>query len=184
MKLDNKGFTVIELILSFILVMFLALGLFALVNNYKNRQQTESTKRDLLAFQNKLTQDIYEDILERKLDYMRYCTDGSGQTITQCVNIRFSDGKEKQLKVVTERKTTTEDGTTFEYDTFNIIYGGVKYENPEPKFAKVVNDYILTLTLPEDNLEYGVIYRLKIRIEHQDIDDEYVIDVVATGTSI
>lgn len=181
MKLDKKGFTVIELILSFSLVMFLALGMFALVNNYRNREIKESVKKELLTFQNTLTQDIYEDTVERKVDYIKYCKDSNGENIKQCINIRFLDGTEKQLKVLEEKKETTEDGTTFQYETFNIIYGGVKYENPEPKFAKVVDDYILNSTIESDNLEYGVIYRIKICIEHQDIENEYVINVVTTG---
>lgn len=183
MKLDNKGFTVIELILSFTLVMFLALGMFALVNNYRNRQQKETLKKELLSFQNTLTQDIYQDILERKVDNIKYCKDSNGIDIKQCVNIKFLDGEEKQLKVEEKEEKTVEDGTSFTYETFNIIYGGVKYKNPEPKFAKVMNEYILTKTVDTDNLEYGVIYKIKIRIEHQDIDDEYIIDIVTTGVN-
>jgi len=181
MKLDNKGFTVIELILSFVLVMFLAMSMFALVNNYKNREQKEAVKRDLLALQNTLTQDIYEDTTERKVDYIEYCKDESGNNITQCININFLDNTAKQLKIEKVNKPVTEDGTTFEFETFNILYGGVKYDNPDPKFAKVVSDYILTSTIEDDNLEYGVIYHIKIRIEHQDLEDEYVVDVVTTG---
>lgn len=181
MKLGNKGFTVIELILSFALVMFLALGMFALVNNYKNREQKESVKRDLLAFKNTLIQDIYQDTLDRKVDNIKYCKDDKGEVIKQCINIKFLDGKTKQLRIEEQEVETSEKGTHFTYDTFNIIYGGVKYPNPDPKFAKVVNDYILTSTTTRDDLEYGVIYRIKIRIEHQDIDDEYVVDIVTTG---
>lgn len=182
MKLGNKGFSVIELILSFILVMFLALGMFAVVNNYRNRQLKETVRRDLISFKNKLTQDIYKDILDNKVDYIRNCKDSNNEVISQCVNIRFLDGQEKQLKIEEIEEETTEDGTTFTYESFNIIYGGVKYENPDPKFAKIKSDYIFTTSSASDNLEYGVIYKLKIRIAHQDLDDEIVIDIVTTGT--
>ena len=37
------------------------------------------------------------------------------------------------------------------------------------------------MTTPENKLEYGVIYKLKIRIKYQDIDDEFVIEVITTG---
>lgn len=181
MKFNNKGFTVIELILSFVFVMFLAMSMFALVNNYKNRQQEESLRRELTTLENTLTQDIYEDTIERKVNYIENCKDESGNVINQCINIYFLDGSDKQLKVIQTREEAEEDGTRFEYETFNILYGGVKYDNPDPKFAKVVSDYILTSSIPEDNLEYGKIYRIRIRIEHQDLDDEYVVDIVTTG---
>jgi len=181
MKLDKKGFTVIELVLSFILVMFLAMTMFTLITNYKNREQKESVKRELLALENALVQDIYQDTIERKVYNINNCTDDSGKILKQCVNIKFLDGTEKQLKVEESTKTVTDEGTTFEYTSFDILYGGVKYNNPDPKFTKVLSDYILTSSIPDDNLEYGVIYHIKIRIKHQDIDEEYVIDVVTTG---
>ena len=181
MRLDKKGFTVIELILSFVLVMFLAMSMFALVNNYKHREQKETVKRDLLTLQNTLTQDIYEDTIRRKVDHISYCKDENGNNLTQCINIKFLDTTEKQLKIETISESVTEDGTTFELETFNILYGGVKYNNPDPKFAKIVSDYILTSTIPDDKLEYGVIYHIKIRIEHQDLEEEYIVDIVTTG---
>ena len=181
MNLNKKAFTVIELILSFILVMFLALSLFALVSNYKNRQQTESIKRDMLSLQNQLTQDIYQDTIERKVKDIYACLDQSGEVIKQCININFLDGTTKQLKVEQVKEQAEEDGTVFEFETFNILYGGVKYKNPDPKFAKIVSDYIFTSTTTEDNIEYGIIYHIKIRISHQDLEEEFVIDVVTTG---
>jgi len=183
MKLDKKGFTVIELILSFILVMFLAMSMFALVNNYKNKEQIEAVKRDLMKLQNTLTQDIYEDTITKKVEQISFCLDESGEVIKQCINIKFLDKSVKQLKVVETTDRVTDEGTTFDYNTFNIYYGGHKYKNPDPKFTKIVSDYILTSTVPEDNLEYGVIYHIKLRIEHQDIEDEYVIDVITTGVN-
>ena len=174
---NNKGFTVIELILSFALVMFLAVAMFALVNNYRNREQEESIRRDLLTLQNTLTQDIYQDTVDRKVDSIDFCRNNDNSIIKQCIDIKFLDGVEKELKVVED---VIMDGH-FEIPTFYILYGGVKYDNPDPKFANVVDDYILTSSIDADNLEYGVIYHIKLRIEHQDLDDEFVIDVVTTG---
>ena len=185
MKLDKKGFTVIELILSFILVMFLAISLFALVNNYKNRQQIESIKRGMVKLQNDLTEDIYLDTIQKKVKNINYCLDYSvnpnGEIIKQCVDINFLDGSKKQLKIEQIEEQVEEDGTTFEFETVNFLYGGRKYKNPDPKFVKVVSDYMLTSTTEEDSLEYGKIYHIKIRIAHQDLEKEYVIDIVTTG---
>ena len=183
MKLDNKGFTVIELILSFVFVMFLAVAMFSLVSNYRNRELKESVKRDLLALENTLTQDIYEDTLKRKVDNISYCKDDDGKNLKQCINIFFLDGTKKTLEVKEEIVTTEDDGTPFKYETFNILYGGVKYKNPDPKFAKVVNDFILSYTTDDDGLEYGTIYKIMIRIKHQDIEHEYVVNVVTTGVN-
>ena len=75
-------------------------------------------------------------------------------------------------------------GTTFKYEDFSIVYGTVKYKNPVPKFTKIVSDYMLTYSTEEDNLEEGTgtIYKIEIRLAHQDIDEEFKIEVITTGT--
>lgn len=182
-SINKKGFTVIELILSFALVMFLSVAMFALVNNYRAKEEKEATSRDLLTLKNTLTQDIYEDIQTSKLDRIEYCKDNNNEIIKQCINIYFLDGTSKQLNIQKEKVITEDDGTTFQYDTFNIIYGKVKYKNPDPKFTKIVSDYILTYSTETDELEYGNLYKIKIRVRHQDIQEEYIIEVVATGVN-
>ena len=117
----------------------------------------------------------------QSIDDDDYYFDNNGQVINQCINIDFLDGTSKKLQIKNREIETEEDGTTFSYTTFNIIYGGVAYENPEPKFATIVNDYILTMTTVDNNLEKGVIYKIKIRIKYQDIDDEFVVEVITTG---
>lgn len=181
-RLNKNGFTVIELILSFALVMFLAIAMFAVVNNYRARQQKEAIARDLLTLKTTLTQDIYEDMLNRKVEKIEYCRNGN-DIIAQCINIKFLDGITKQLKIENDVVEVNEDGTIFTYETFDIIYGKVKYKNIDPKFTKIVSDYILIYSSDEDNLEYGRLYKIQIIIDHQDIDEKTVIEVVATGIS-
>lgn len=180
---NEKGFTVIELVLSFALVMFLAIAMFAVVNNYRTREQKEAVNRDLITLKTTLTQDIYEDIAKKKVKKIEYCRDSNSNIIKQCVYIYFQDGTNKQLKVNVEEVTDKNiQGTTFKYEEFSIIYGKVKYENPVPKFTKIVSDYMLTYSTKEDKLEYGTIYKIEIRLSHQDIEDEFKIEIITTGS--
>lgn len=183
-KFNNEnGFTVIELVLSFALVMFLAVAMFAVVNNYRNRQQKEVVNRELTTLKNTLTQDIYEDINKKKVKKIEYCKDASSNIINQCIYIYFQDGSDIQLRIDMELvEDNSIEGTTFKYEDFSIIYGTVKYKNPVPKFTKIVSDYMLTYSTEEDNLEYGTIYKIEIRLAHQDIDDEFKIEVITTGS--
>lgn len=183
-KFNENGFTVIELILSFTLVMFLAIAMFSLVNNYRIRQQKETIVKDLLALKTTLTQDIYEDMLNHKVEKIEYCK-LEDDIIPQCINIYFLDGINKTLQIAKKDINVNEDGTEFTFETFDIIYGGVKYKNPDNKFVKIVNDYILIYSgdtpNEEEALEYGRLYKIQIILEHQDIDENIVIEVVATG---
>ncbi len=183
MKLDNKGFTVIELVLSFVFVMFLAVGMFGLVNNYRNREEQESIRSDLLVLNNTLTADIYKDINDRLVKNMSYCVDEHNVVIDKCIVINFMDNTTKRLEITSVEETIEDEGHYFTYDNQFILYGGIKYENPDPVFTRLINDYMLTYTTNRDNLEYGVIYKINLRISHQDLNDELVIDIVATGTN-
>ena len=89
----------------------------------------------------------------------------------------------QQLKInIEEIEDNTIEGTQFKYEDFSIVYGTVKYKNPVPKFTKIVSDYMLTYSEKEDNLEYGAIYKIEIILAHQDIDDEFKIEVITTGS--
>lgn len=198
MKFNNeKGFTVIELILSFALVMILAISMFTLVNNYREKQEKESINRDLLELKNKVTQDVYQDMQLRKVEKIEYCRDTMdedndgdvNEILKQCIDIYFKknegqaeEDSKKRLKIqVNQDVNIYDDGTNFTIDTFEIVYGNIKYKNPDPKFISIVPDYILTYTTDEDNLEYGTIYKINIKMRHQDIANDYIIEIVTTG---
>ena len=56
--LNKKGFTVIELIMSFTFSSILAISLFAVVINYRNKEMDFSIKNDLLAFKSQVIIDL------------------------------------------------------------------------------------------------------------------------------
>lgn len=170
-NINDKGFTAVELIISFTLVMFIAIGMFSLVTNYRSRQQVESTKKEILTFKTKITQDIQKDIYERKVKNITSCGN-------KCVNINFMDGITKKISVETEEITINDSGTNFKFKTFYISYGGVKYKNPEPKFLTVTNNSILTSTTTSDDLKSGKIYKINIDLKHEELKDDFVIRIV------
>jgi len=180
MKLNKKGFTVVELVLSFSLVMILAVSMFAVINNYRIKQKKESVKRELVTYINKITKDIYDDIYTYKVKEMSYCG-VLGAISNNCVQITFMDDSVKKLKIEKEKVTEYIGSTPISVDSFSIIYDGVRYRNPSPKFASIINDYLLTYVDTSDISYNSTIYRIKIRIGHQDLEEEQKIDIVATG---
>ena len=63
--LNNKAFTVIELIVSFAFVSVLSISLFAIVINYKEKEQDVSIETELLSFKSKMTVEIENDIQKK-----------------------------------------------------------------------------------------------------------------------
>lgn len=62
--MNNKGFTLIELIISVVLIAIIIIPTYAIILNFKNRQQIASDKQELSKFKNLITSDIEDDILQ------------------------------------------------------------------------------------------------------------------------
>lgn len=180
--LNNKGFTVIELIMSFAFVSILTASLFAAVVNYKDKEQSVSMETELFSFKSKLTVEIQNDIQKRLLNYMEYCTDTYGNISNKCVVLNFMDGTSKTLEVKTEERQDTIDDSVFTYNVPYIVYGGIRYTPPDAGKVYVKSDYMLQYTTLDDDLENGMaLYRIKIDFEHTDIEGDMDLSIVALG---
>ena len=102
-KLNRRGFTVVELILSFVFVFIVAFGMYELIFNYRTRQNEESIKAQLNDYTNEITLAIQNDIFQRTLKNIDYCTI-SGSLIDECLVLYFNDGTNKQLSVESDYK--------------------------------------------------------------------------------
>lgn len=62
-KLNNKGLTVVEILVCFSIVVVIVMSMFKVVNNQKAKQEIESTKNSMLTYKNEVTKTIEEDII-------------------------------------------------------------------------------------------------------------------------
>ena len=63
MKLNNKGVSIIEIVLTFALIMVMTMGMLSIVFNYREKASISMEKLDLDTFKNTLTKEIQDDIL-------------------------------------------------------------------------------------------------------------------------
>lgn len=180
--LNKKGFTIIELIVSFAFVSILTASLFAVVINYKEKEQDVSVETELLSFKYKLTVEIENDIQKKLLNYIEYCTDLNGNISNRCIILNFMDGTSKTLEIKSEKKTETIEDSVFTYDEPYILYGGIRYTPPDASRIFIKNDYMLQYTTLDDDLENNMsLYRIKLSLEHVDFKKPFDITIVATG---
>ena len=177
-KLNNKGMTIIELTLSFVFVFTLAFSMYQLLFNYRVKQMEESMKSQLIDYRNQIVLEIQNDISEKSLKSIDYCTNG-GRVVDRCLVLYFNDGTTKQLAV--EKGYKEYDGDEYEIDY--IVYGGVIYESPDAILLDFKANYMLYHTYESDNLEDNNtnIYRISIPIYHNDLEGNYGIEIVAVG---
>lgn len=177
-KLNNKGFTIVELTLSFVFVFTLAFSMYQLLFNYRMKQNEESIKSQMLDYKNQVTLAIQNDINEKSLKKIDYCMNGSS-VVNRCLVLYFNDGTSKQLAV--EKGYTTYDGEEFEINY--ISYGGVIYQSSDAILLEYRANYMLYNTYESNHLENDnvKIYRISIPIYHNDLNENYGIEIVATA---
>ncbi len=184
---NNKGFTVVELIMSFVFSSILAVSLFAVILNYRDKQVNTSIETRLLAFKSELIIDVKQDIQKYGLKSMEYCTDASGKRQSRCVVITFMNGKTKSFIVKEEPRVDTLDnldGTadSFYYSVPYISYGGVKYSIPDAANVSIRSDFLLESTTAADGLETNnPLYKIRVNLIHNDLDADMDISIVAEG---
>ena len=195
LKLNNKGMSIVEVVVTFSMIMIISVGLLTIVVNYRNKVSVSLERLKLDTFKNNVTQDIYNDILN--LGVTEINTSGECSTLTnlnRCINIVFQDGSERVLgtsKVEANDKNSVSD----KY----VYYDGIKYKLkdylPSNKPSGRVWKDLESITINDDgilNSSYTVledgtkvyIYKIDIGVEHIDFLDDFGIHVVATTDDI
>jgi len=200
---NNKGFTVIELIMSFLFASVLSLSLFSAVLVYREKQSDSSVESDLLAFKSQLIIDVENDIqLKGVKDIVvdpNECPvydsdgnplkDGNNNPIlnSRCVLITFNDDTTKVFKIASDSKQDViESGSSsesFDYEVLYIVYGDIRYEIPDGTNVYIEDDYILSKTDEYDSIEGNIrLYRINFKLKHNNLDNDIDISIVASGT--
>ena len=197
-KLNEKGMSVIEVVLTFALIMTIVASILALIMNYRNKMQTNLTYLDLSTYKNTITKEIQDDIMTLGVADINHggdCTSSEyNGEFSSCSNIVFKTGVEKIL-AVSKIDISNRDSVLNKY----IRYGDTKYpiEDTLPKtipngrqpgeFQSIFvsdSDFLsVDSTILADGTEIKI-YSLDIYIEHIDFDDDFGIHVVATNNDV
>lgn len=108
---NNKGFTLVEMLVSFTLSMILIIILFQLIINLKDIYMLSGIKTELLNKQYLMTNKIYSDLNEKKVIKIENCNNP-----LVCVEFTFQDGTIKKLEVDDTNKTLSYDGYIIKLD--------------------------------------------------------------------
>lgn len=181
---NNKGFTIAELLVTFVLVMSIVLALFKVVDHYRERQQNATSAKEMNSYRNQIVKVVEDDILfncggikEIKGLDKASLGENAPTDFQQGIEITFNklDAKDNQItKKLIVRKS-------------GISYGGMFYEFPS-KFVSAVDDVIYTETQVEnvssDSLLKKAIYSIHIDLTHSELNRIFNINIVAVNTII
>ncbi len=190
--MNNKGFTTVEVIISFALVVIVMVSMTSMLVSYRDTISTEEIKTRMIEFKNSMTYMIYEDIVYNSIDSIRYCdTDGTENINGKCVDF-FRDGKKQYRLELIDNVQSVGTENNKVYKTF-LDYRGIRIMLPDSDLNKieyktkangqvekdtagnpiidkakqvsVIYDFII----PPDNSEMGIT-SLTIPFEHHGID--------------
>ena len=185
---NNKGFTIAELLVTFVLVMSIVLALFKVVDHYRERQQNATSAKEMNSYRNQIVKVVEDDILFKYggieeikgLDKATLESGGLEQTdFQQGIEITFNGviANTQPNATNTKRLIVKKNG---------ILYGEMFYEFPS-KFVSAVDDVIYTETQVEnvssDPLLKKAIYSIHIDLTHSELNRIFNINIVAVNNT-
>lgn len=203
-KMNNKGLTIIEIVITFSMIMFFAIGLLFIVVSYRNKVSVSLKKLDLDTFKNNLTQDINNDLIKYKLIEINYegecptlisTTTPVSNRLNRCINFVFEDPNDSSNTIQKAFGSSYIDNTKASVEDKFLYYDGIKYPLKDKlpsslpdnrtwkdlQSIRITDDTILnsSISILEDGTKV-TIYRMDIYIEHLDYDEDFGIHIVAT----
>lgn len=206
--LNNKGMTVIEIIITFAILAVISINLFTIVNKFGNRRQIESDKNELYSFKNILTKNIQDDIVKIGVtnvsidghDNYSVSFDATSKTFktskkaftgNYVIALTMRDGSVRQIKIICNRSHDEKnnfEGTKVD-DYFAIEYGIVtggdtnKYVRYKlPNLGVTTNKYdekVNNLRISSVNISNkDNLFSLNVGFSHPDLGNEYGINII------
>ena len=178
---NNKGFTIAELLVTFVLVMSIVLALFKVVDHYRERQQNATSVKEMNSYRNQIVKVVEDDILFnyggikeiKGLDLKPSEKTNSQQGIKITFNGVVDNGKLIIKNLIVKKN--------------GILYGDMFYEFPS-KFVSAVDDVIYTETQvenvsSEDPSLKKAIYSIHIDLTHSELNRIFNINIVAVNNT-
>ena len=143
--MNNKGFTTVEVIISFALVVIVMVSMTSMLVSYRDTITNEEIKTRMTEFKNSITYMLYEDIVYHKIDGVRYCDENastvSGSDVKvsngKCVDFMRDGESQYRLELIEdqpERDANSEN--QWKYKTY-LNYRGILIMLPDSDLNKV-----------------------------------------------
>lgn len=184
---NNKGFTIAELLVTFVLVMSIVLALFKVVDHYRERQQNATSAKEMNSYRNQIVKVVEDDILFNYggIKEIKGLDQNDDLSLSAIEKANFQQGIEITFNEViantqpnTKRLIVKNNG---------ILYGDMFYEFPS-KFVSAVDDVIYTETQvenvsSEDPSLKKAIYSIHIDLTHSELNRIFNINIVAVNNT-
>ena len=185
---NNKGFTIAELLVTFVLVMSIVLALFKVVDHYRERQQNATSVKEMNSYRNQIVKVVEDDILFNcgGIKEIKGLDQNDDLSLSPIEKANFQQGIEITFNKVDDEKNTQITKNLIVKNN-GILYGDMFYEFPS-KFVSAVDDVIYTETQvknvsSDDSSLDKAIYSIHIDLTHSELNRIFNINIVAVNTT-
>ena len=162
-KLNNKGMTIIEVIVSFTALMVLVLGMLNMTNEIKTTSKQKQFYKELQEYSNLLQSTIQDDLIMDKLKTVEECASKPSDAEI-CLELKFEDNsvkkliiniisnEEDDLKIISYNDLKyTIPGSDYINNLFNTDFGGSGSADDNYLYYKNENNlFVLNVPIYED----------------------------------
>ena len=123
-KLNNKGMTIIEVLVCFVLVAIITTSMYNSISNFNDRRNLESMKEKIINVKNLFTKQVEDDIVKKGLVYASAPQDLSGTKIITatggvCPGYEPMDIAKAMLRIVNNTPKLNKEEAE-KYDAVNV----------------------------------------------------------------
>lgn len=178
--MNKKGFTLIELVVSIVLISIIIIPTFAVILNFKNRQQIASDKQELVKFKNLITVDIEDDILRYGLRNVEMNAEACSDITKDCV-IALTFGTMEEPMIKNLIVNVKEKRITYDQEVYKLAV----------PYAEIMSDNDMRLYLQQGYIEInpnsdkdGLSYYYQIKIPITYVNDTNDVETLNYGINI
>ena len=184
---NNKGFTIAELLVTFVLVMSIVLALFKVVDHYRERQQNATSVKEMNSYRNQIVKVVEDDILFHceGIKEIKGLDQNDDLSLSPIEKADFQQGIEIAFNgVIANTQPNTTNPKRLIVKKNGILYGNMFYEFPS-KFVSAVDDVIYTETKvsSDDSSLDKAIYSIHIDLTHSELNRIFNINIVAVNNT-
>lgn len=186
-KLNNKGMTTIEVLLSFVLIVIITVSMYGTVSAFNEKRMIEEYKSEIYVYKNTVTKAIQDDFIKVGLTHASYTEANSAIGREYVVDCDLKDGTQRRLEIIRNQAQSSYhiSGDTNSSDYYMIKYGPPDdmIEYPLPDLGGYTNDdgyEIKDLSINNVLIQIDTANVLSIHIGfyHPELLTRYSIDVV------
>ena len=188
---NNKGFTIAELLVTFVLVMSIVLALFKVVDHYRERQQNATSVKEMNSYRNQIVKVVEDDILFNYggIEEIKGLDQNDDLSLSPIEKADFQQGIEITFNgVIANAQPNTTNTKRLIVKKNGILYDDMFYEFPS-KFVSAVDDVIYTETQVKKVNQIGeplppkAIYSIHIDLTHSELNRIFNINIVAVNNT-